>query len=85
MRRLVRAKDDPGKQRIRAQLGAIDDAQLFGLGLTSEDIAALRGAAIPPAEVAIAPHSHHPLQAPSVQRMRCQRAIRRGASALAAR
>jgi hypothetical protein len=41
VRRLVRAKDDPAKQRIRAQLSEIDDERLFGLGLTSEDIAAL--------------------------------------------
>jgi hypothetical protein len=54
VRRLVRAKDDPAKQRIRAQLSAIDDERLFCLGLTSEDIAALRGAASPPAEPAIA-------------------------------
>ena len=54
MRRLVRAKDDPAKQRIRAHLSEIDDARLFGLGLTSEDIDALRGTASPPAEAIIA-------------------------------
>ena len=43
VRRLVLAKDDPAKQRIRAQLCDIDDEQLFCFGLTSEDIAALRG------------------------------------------
>jgi hypothetical protein len=53
VRRLVRAKDDPAKQRIRAQLSEIDDEGLFGLGLTSEDIAALRGTASPPAEAII--------------------------------
>ncbi|MGY8663642.1 hypothetical protein Q3C01_14890 [Bradyrhizobium sp. UFLA05-109] len=54
VRRLVRAKDDPAKQRIRTQFSKIDDEQLLGLGLTSEDIAALRGAASPPANTAIA-------------------------------
>jgi hypothetical protein len=54
VRRLVRAKDDPAKQRIRAQLSAIDDERLSCLGLTSEDIAALRGTASPPAEATIA-------------------------------
>ena len=54
VRRLVRAKDDPAKQRIRVQLSAIDDERLSSLGLTSEDIATLRGAASPPAEAAIA-------------------------------
>jgi len=52
VRRLVRAKDDPGKQRIRAQLSGIDDARLVCLGLTSEDIAALRGTASPAATIA---------------------------------
>ena len=32
VRRLVLAKDDPAKQRIRAQLCDIDDEQLFALG-----------------------------------------------------
>ena len=54
VRRLVLAKDDPAKQRIRALLGDIDDEQLFCFGLTSEDIAALRGTASPPAEATIA-------------------------------
>jgi hypothetical protein len=54
VRRLVRSKDDPAKQRIRAQLSEIGDEQLFGLGLTSEDIAALRGTAIPQVEATIA-------------------------------
>jgi hypothetical protein len=54
VRRLVLAKDDPAKQRIRAWLSAIDDEQLRCLGLTSEDIAALRGTSSPPAEVSIA-------------------------------
>jgi hypothetical protein len=54
VRRLVRTKDGPAKQRIRAQLSEIDDERLFCLGLTSEDIAALRGAASPQAEATIA-------------------------------
>jgi hypothetical protein len=41
--RLVRARDDPGKERIRMWLIELDDAQLqSGLGLTLEDIAVLR-------------------------------------------
>ena len=43
VRRLVLAKYDPAKQRIRALLNDISDERLFSLGLTSEDIAALRG------------------------------------------
>ena len=42
VRRLVQAHDDPGKQRIRAWLRALDDEQLSNLGLTPEDIHALR-------------------------------------------
>jgi uncharacterized protein YjiS (DUF1127 family) len=42
VRRLVQARDDPGKQRIRAWLSALDDEQLSNLGLTAEDIHALR-------------------------------------------
>ena len=33
VRRLVQAHDDPGKQRIRAWLSALDDEQLSNLGL----------------------------------------------------
>ena len=41
--RLVCARDDPGKERIRMWLIQLDDAQLqSGLGLTLEDIAVLR-------------------------------------------
>ena len=41
--RLVCARDDPGKERIRMWLIELDDAQLqSGLGLTVEDIAILR-------------------------------------------
>jgi uncharacterized protein YjiS (DUF1127 family) len=43
VRRLVQAHDDPGKQRIRAWLRELDDEQLSNLGLTPEDIHALRG------------------------------------------
>ena len=43
VRRLVCARDDPGKERIRIWLMDLDDAQLqSGLGLTVEDIAVLR-------------------------------------------
>jgi hypothetical protein len=43
IRRLVRARNDPGKERIRKWLIDIDDAKLqSGLGLTREDIAVLR-------------------------------------------
>jgi uncharacterized protein YjiS (DUF1127 family) len=44
VRRLVQAQDDSAKQRIRARLGELGDEQLFGIGLTPEDIAVLRGA-----------------------------------------
>ena len=54
VRRLVLAKDDAAKQRIRAWLSDIDDERLSYLGLTSEDIAALRGTASPPVEATIA-------------------------------
>jgi len=41
--RLVCARDDPGKERIRMWLIGLDDAQLqLGLGLTVKDIAVLR-------------------------------------------
>jgi hypothetical protein len=43
VRRLVRAKDDPAKQRIRRWLSDIDDQRLSSLGLTPEDIVLLRG------------------------------------------
>jgi hypothetical protein len=44
VRRLVRARNDPGKERVRMCLLHLDDAQLqSGLGLTVEDIAVLRG------------------------------------------
>jgi hypothetical protein len=43
VRRLVEARDDPAKQRIRRWLGDIDDERLANFGLTPEDIALLRG------------------------------------------
>ena len=44
VRRLVQARNDPGKERIRNWLIDLDDAQLqSGLGLTLEDIVILRG------------------------------------------
>ena len=44
VRRLVRAQNDPGKERIRMWLIELDDTQLqSGLGLTPTDIAILRG------------------------------------------
>jgi hypothetical protein len=43
VRRLVRAKDDPAKQRIRAWLRDIDDERLRRFGLSAADIAMLRG------------------------------------------
>ena len=42
VRRLVQAKDDPAKQRIRRRLSDISDERLLSLGLTPEDIALLR-------------------------------------------
>ena len=43
VRRLVRAYNDPGKERIRMWLIEIDDAQLRSrLGLSLEDVAILR-------------------------------------------
>jgi hypothetical protein len=38
VRRLVSAKDDPAKQRIRRWLSDINDERLLGFGLTAEDI-----------------------------------------------
>ena len=41
--RLVRARNDPGKERVRMWLLNLDDAQLqSGLGLMPQDIAVLR-------------------------------------------
>lgn len=38
VRRLVQAKDDPAKRRIRAWLNEIDDERLLAFGLTHEEI-----------------------------------------------
>ena len=47
VRRLIRARNDPGKERIRMWLIELDDAELrSGLGLTPEDIAALRASSL---------------------------------------
>ena len=43
VRRLVQAKDDPAKQRIRRWRSDVDDERLLGFGLTPEDITLLRG------------------------------------------
>jgi hypothetical protein len=43
VRRLIQARDDPAKQRIRRWLSDIDDERLLSFGLTPEDIALLRG------------------------------------------
>jgi hypothetical protein len=43
VRRLVGARDDPAKQRIRVWLSEIDDERLLNFGLSVEDIALLRG------------------------------------------
>jgi hypothetical protein len=43
VRRLVQARDDPAKQRIRRWLSDISDERLLSFGLTMQDIALLRG------------------------------------------
>jgi len=43
VRRLVAARNDPAKQRIRAWLAKLGDDRLSGLGLTPQDILILRG------------------------------------------
>jgi hypothetical protein len=43
VRRLVQAKDDPAKQRMRRWLSDVDDERLLSFGLTPEDIALLCG------------------------------------------
>jgi hypothetical protein len=54
VRRLVRAHNDPGTERVRKLLIGLDDSQLqSGLGLTLEDIAVLRGGT-PQIRVAVA-------------------------------
>ena len=60
VRRLVRARNDPGKERVRKWLIDIDDAKLqSGLGLTPEDIAVLREwYATKPASTSLRLNSH---------------------------
>jgi hypothetical protein len=43
-RRVVNAKDDPAKRRIRHWLSDISDDRLLSFGLTAQDIVHLRGA-----------------------------------------
>ena len=45
VRRIVQARDDPAKQRIRQWLSRIQDDRLLSFGLTPDDIALLRGPA----------------------------------------
>ena len=47
VRRLIQARDDPGKDRIRGWLRNLSHEQLSGLGLTFEDITVLRGTQTP--------------------------------------
>jgi hypothetical protein len=42
VRRLVQARDDPAKRRIRHWLSDINGERLLAFGLTQEDIALLR-------------------------------------------
>ena len=44
VRRLVAARDDPAKRRIREWLANLGDERLSGLGLTPQDILVLRAA-----------------------------------------
>ena len=43
VRRLVAARNDPAKQRIRGLLAKLEDERLSGLGLTPQDLLILRG------------------------------------------
>src|SRR5215467_13639102 len=43
VRRLLRARDDAVKQRVRTWLMGLDNERLLGFGLAPEDIALLRG------------------------------------------
>jgi hypothetical protein len=43
VRRLLRAREDAVKQRVRTWLMGLDDERLLGFGLAPEDIALLRG------------------------------------------
>ena len=51
VRRLVAARNDPAKQRIRALLANLEDERLFSLGLTPQDIVVLRGRTQRPPEI----------------------------------
>jgi hypothetical protein len=54
VRRLVQARADPVKQRARAWLCELSDDQLSaGLGLTRDDIAALRGRVSPGSQLCV--------------------------------
>jgi len=67
VRRLVHAQDDPAKRRIRAWLSELNDEQLSSLGLTSDDIAALRSTQ----SAELAPrHSDDSVRAPTSYRRR---------------
>ena len=55
VRRLLRAREDAVKQRVRTWLMGLDDERLLGFGLAPEDIALLRG------------FSDHPIRAAEVQ------------------
>jgi hypothetical protein len=48
VRRLISARDDPAKLRIRHLLSGMSDDRLLSLGLTAQDIVLVRGAASAP-------------------------------------
>jgi hypothetical protein len=61
VRRLVLARNDQGKKRVRAWLMQLDDAQLSSsLGLTAEDIAVLRAGRGPNSASVITNHGSKP-------------------------
>jgi hypothetical protein len=68
VRRLLRAANDPAKQRIRRWLSDIDDERLLAFGLSREDIVLLRGTADEPHVQAaqtlwrFAPHAEAPYE-----------------------
>ena len=64
VRRLVLAKDDPAKQRMRVWLSDVNDERLLRFGLTFQDIAALRGTVNRPAEMTIAQELDAPAGCP---------------------
>ena len=62
VRRLVQARDEPAKQRIRRWLNDINDERLLSFGLTPEDIALLRGSRSAGKFVStLCPYLHHPV------------------------